>query len=158
MCSRNRLPNARYAHPRRRLIGRHQSRQASSHQNRKLETLSDKIYNQFPPNPEQDAQHREKEMTMADDSEQFISSHEKANNGYGQNGDPSPSSVLPGKKAPKISGNVAPPDASADPGDWQTRKLSPDNVPDHPAMKSRTVSDGSPGGILGSNPARPVKR
>jgi hypothetical protein len=48
--------------------------------------------------------------------EAFISSREPAKNGYGQNGDATPSSILPG--------NIAPPDASADPGSWQTRPVS----------------------------------
>jgi hypothetical protein len=74
---------------------------------------------------------------MTDDSEQFIGSREPARNNYGQNGDPSPSSVLPGKKAPPISGDVAPPDASAAPGDWQTRKVSAEPIKPAHGMRSR---------------------
>jgi hypothetical protein len=93
------------------------------------------------------------------DSEQFIGSREPAKNNYGQNGDPNASSVLPGKKAPPISGNVAPPDVSANAGDWQTRDLNvksaakENQVPTHSAMALRGT--GSPSGPV---PASTIRR
>jgi hypothetical protein len=102
-------------------------------------------------------------IDTSSDSETFIGSREKSNAGYGRNGDPSASSLLPGQKAPPISGNVAPSDATV-PGlagadTLAARLKGGSNSPDHPRMKARTViSDGSPGSLLGSTPARPVKR
>ncbi|MCU1340541.1 MAG: hypothetical protein JWO19_6122 [Bryobacterales bacterium] len=85
---------------------------------------------------------------MADDSEQYISSREKSRAGYGTNGDPNPSSVPLGKNPKLVEPKVAPPDASANPGDWQTRQLkggnqAPDNVPVHDGFRSRNHEGGT---------------
>jgi len=92
---------------------------------------------------------------------EFVGSHLKSQRSRGTAQDQTGSSTH--EKSLPIIPDVAPPNASADAGRWQTHQLkggnvSPDNVPTHPAMKARTVSDGSPGAILGSTPARPVKR
>lgn len=50
------------------------------------------------------------------------------NRSPGQNGFEGPSSLTPGQTAPRAAGNVAPPAASADAGDWQTRNTSTDQV------------------------------
>jgi hypothetical protein len=98
-------------------------------------------------------------------NEVFVGSHEKSftggsKTGRGQNGDASPSSVY---KAPAPIGKVSPPAVTVPSGDWQTRQLkggnqNPDNVPTHPSMVLRGISDGSPGSAIGSSPARPVKK
>lgn len=75
-------------------------------------------------------------------NEVFVGSHEKTfpgkGKGYGQNGDPTASSVLPGKDQPIIP-NVAPPNASADAGDWQTRKVSVEPIKTHDGMRNRST-------------------
>lgn len=75
-------------------------------------------------------------MAITPESEQFIGSHEKANNGYGQNGYQGPSSDLPGQSTRANRKFGLPADPSAEPGDWQTRKV--DATPYAPAhgMKS----------------------
>ena len=68
---------------------------------------------------------------MADD-EQFLGSHEKALNGYGQNGYQGPSSDLPGQKT--TSGFL--PQSEVPTENWQTRKVSAEPIPTHPGMKA----------------------
>jgi hypothetical protein len=81
---------------------------------------------------------------MSDDSEQYISSREKSRAGYGTNGDPNPSSVLPTGKQPKlVEPKVAPPDASANPGDWQTRDVGTSVIKAHDSMRSRNHEGGT---------------
>jgi hypothetical protein len=99
--------------------------------------------------------------------EVFVGSHEKTfpgkGKGYGQNGDPSASSLMPGKTKPNIAG-VSPPTVAVPSGDWQTRDLNvkaaakEHRVPTHTSMALRGVSDGSPGSGIGSSPARPAKK
>lgn len=62
---------------------------------------------------------------MADAGTEFVGSHEKADNGRGQNGDPNPSSVTDLKNIPAMDrdfGLASDPSVSA--GDWQTRNVS----------------------------------
>jgi hypothetical protein len=80
-----------------------------------------------------------------------IASHFKAKNGYGQNGYQGASSDTPGEHT--TSGFLPQTDqaiVAARQGDHQDkigfRKGSAE--PAHAGMKSRTVSDGSPGGII----------
>lgn len=73
---------------------------------------------------------------MADDTsgdtEEFIGSHMKADNGYGQNGYQGASSDLPGEHTTSgfLPQSVVPKD------DWQTRKVSAEPIKTHPGMKS----------------------
>jgi hypothetical protein len=91
---------------------------------------------------------------------EFVGSRLKSQRSRGTAQDQTGSSTS--DKSLPIIPDVAPPNARADAGGWQTRQLkgdsvSPHNVRTHPAMKARTASDGSPGDVLGSSPARPVK-
>jgi hypothetical protein len=65
--------------------------------------------------------------------EEFIGSHEKANNNYGQNGYQGPSSDLPGQHTTSgfLPQSVVPKD------DWQTRKVSAEQYPAAHGMKPR---------------------
>jgi hypothetical protein len=94
-------------------------------------------------------------------TEEIVGSHFKSQRGRGQNQDLTGSSTRE-KSLPPIPA-VGVQNASAAPWAGQTRQLAggnvnPSNVSNHPGMKARDVSDGSPGGVLGSTPARPVKR
>jgi hypothetical protein len=74
---------------------------------------------------------------MADEeSEIFVGSHEKAKNGYGQNGYQGASSDLPGQstRMDRDYGLAADPSAGA--GDWQTRKVSGEQYPTTFGMKT----------------------
>ncbi|WMT75071.1 hypothetical protein [Bradyrhizobium sp. Ash2021] len=82
-------------------------------------------------------------------ADEFVGSHEKSRAGYGTNGDPTPSSVPLGKQPKLVEPKVAPPAASADPGEWQTRNVSAKpiatahgmrNPNDHPAQIARAIS------------------
>ncbi len=72
-----------------------------------------------------------------------IASKLKANNGRGQNGDASASSTTK-KVLPPIP-HVSTPNASADAGDWQTRKISAAPITPRCGMESNGVG-GSPSG------------
>jgi hypothetical protein len=77
----------------------------------------------------------------------FVGSHEKTfpgkgKTGYGQNGDPSASSLMPGKTKPNIP-SVSPPTVKADTGDWQTRDAGKSNVKAHDGMRSRNGEGGA---------------
>jgi hypothetical protein len=68
---------------------------------------------------------------------EFVGSHEKAKNGYGQNGYQGASSQLPGDAPVRMDrdfGLAA--DPSAAPGDWQTRKVDATPYSTHPGMRS----------------------
>jgi hypothetical protein len=55
------------------------------------------------------------------------------------------------EKSLPIIPNVAPPNASADAGDWQTRKIDASPITAHDSMRHRGVDDtGSPSGKIGS--------
>jgi hypothetical protein len=59
----------------------------------------------------------------------------KSDDGYGQNGDASASSNLPGQKT-HASPKVSPPQATVPNDDWQTRPVSSAQaVPTHPGVK-----------------------
>ena len=69
-------------------------------------------------------------------NQDILGSNLPANNGRGQNGDASASSTYAKTLAPIA--DVAPPNASADVGDWQTRPVSSAQaVATHPASRSR---------------------
>lgn len=65
---------------------------------------------------------------MADGTE-FVGSHEKALNGYGQNGYQGPSSDLPGQSTRMDRDYGLPADPTAKSGDWQTRTVSKEAYP-----------------------------
>jgi hypothetical protein len=67
------------------------------------------------------------------DSEEFIGSHEKAQNGYGQNGYQGPSSDLPGQHT--TSDFL--PQAEVPTDNWQTRNVSKEAYPTTFGMKER---------------------
>jgi hypothetical protein len=79
----------------------------------------------------------------------FVGSHEKALNGYGQPGYQGPASVPTGKQPKLGEPKVAPPAISASAGDWQTRDLnaktakSERQVPVHDSMRSRNHEGGT---------------
>jgi hypothetical protein len=96
------------------------------------------------------------------DSE-FIGSHEKAENDYGQNGSPQSSSLTPGQTKPPIK-NVAPPNATV-PGlagadTLAARLKGGSNSPDHPGMSHPSIQGATPAKLPGSPSAvrPPVKR
>jgi hypothetical protein len=95
-------------------------------------------------------------------ADEIVGSHLKSQRGRGQNQDLTGSWT--DKKTQPIIPNVAPPNASADAGDWQTGQLkggnqNPTNVPNHSAMAHpRTTSDGSPGGKIPSKTNHTAKR
>lgn len=68
--------------------------------------------------------------------EVFVASKQKAKNGYGQNGFQGASSDLPGQHTVMDRDFGLDADPSADPGDWQTRKVSAEPYPTHPGMKA----------------------
>ena len=72
---------------------------------------------------------------MADGTE-FVGSHEKANNGYGQNGYSGPSSDLPGQATRMDRDFGLPADPSADAGNWQTRNVSKEGYAPAHGMKA----------------------
>ena len=73
---------------------------------------------------------------MADGTE-FVGSHEKANNGYGQNGDPNPSSATDLKNLPAMNRDFGlSADPSADAGNWQTRNVSKEGYAPANGMKA----------------------
>lgn len=61
-----------------------------------------------------------------------VGSKMKSENGYGQNGYQGPSSDTPGQHT--TSGFL--PKCEVVTGDWQTRKVSAEQYPTHPGMKS----------------------
>lgn len=65
------------------------------------------------------------------ESEVFIGSKEKAENGYGQNGYQGPSSDLPGERT--TSGFL--PQSSVPASGWQTRSVSAEQLPAAHGMK-----------------------
>ena len=84
---------------------------------------------------------------MAEDSTEFVGSHLKSKNGYGQNGFQGASSDTPGEHT--TSGFLS--QSSVPVSDWQTRPVSPEQkVPTAHAMRSRVgnASSGSPGGPI----------
>jgi hypothetical protein len=86
--------------------------------------------------------------------EEIVGSHLKSQRGRGQNQDQTGSSTH--EKSLPIIPNVAPPNASAAPGDWQTRPVSSAQaVPTHDGMGGHM-----PAKLPGSqSPVRPpVKR
>lgn len=66
------------------------------------------------------------------DSTEFVGSHEKAENGYGQNGYQGPSSDLPGQHT--SSGFL--PQTTVPKSDWQTRDVSKEQYPAAHGMKA----------------------
>lgn len=72
---------------------------------------------------------------MADGTE-FVGSHEKARNGYGQNGYQGPSSDLPGQATRMDRDFGLSADPSHDPGNWQTRNVSKDGYKPAHGMKA----------------------
>src|ERR1035437_3236522 len=91
--------------------------------------------------------------TNTNDSE-IKASRLKARAGFGTNGDPTPSSVPAGTKTKLIEPSVAPPDAGAAAGDWQTRPVSSKQaVPTHDGFAS-APSHSIP---QSSSAAKPVK-
>jgi len=76
----------------------------------------------------------------------FVGSKEKARDGYGQNGDPNASSVLPGKPIPHMGGITNPVEAAviargvaAD--DYQTRAFTAEQVvPTAYGMRNRNLN------------------
>ena len=72
---------------------------------------------------------------MADGTE-FVGSHEKADNGYGQNGYQGASSDLPGQKTRMNRDYGLPADPSPDAGNWQTRPVSKEGYPPAFGMKA----------------------
>ncbi len=74
-------------------------------------------------------------------SEDILGSNLPADNARGQNGDTSPSSTY--AKTLQPIADVAPPNASANAGDWQTRPVSSAQaVPTHPGAKGRAPKSG----------------
>lgn len=80
---------------------------------------------------------------MADQSTEFVGSHEKAQNGYGQNGYQGASSDLPGKHTymNRDYGVKSDPDVSVtgkpgETGNWQTRNVSKEPYAPTFGMKS----------------------
>lgn len=67
---------------------------------------------------------------------EFVGSHEKANNNYGQNGYQGASSDLPGQNTRMNRDFGLDADPSAAPGDWQTRKVSKEAYPTTFGMKA----------------------
>src|SRR5258708_40193683 len=86
--------------------------------------------------------------TLLQDGDQFIESQlpatpdGKAKAGRGQNGDSSASSTS--AKSLPIIPNVAPPNASADPGQWQTRNVNAAPIAAHAGMAPRTSAETIP--------------
>jgi hypothetical protein len=89
----------------------------------------------------------------------FVGSHEKpftggSTKGYGQNGDASASSLLPGQAKPAIGADVAPKQTSVpglDPQDTLEHRVKMDgdkaaSLPTHSSMTNRTP--GSPSGVM----------
>lgn len=70
---------------------------------------------------------------MTDSTEVFVASHQKARNGYGQNGFQGASSDLPGQNT--TSGFL--PKVTVEIGDWQTRKVDAKPITPHAGMKPR---------------------
>lgn len=87
----------------------------------------------------------------ANDSTEFVGSHEKALNGYGQNGYPGPSSDLPGQATRMDRDYGLSADPSAKPGDWQTRTVAKDGYAPAFGMKSPP----QPAKVPDSNVRRP---
>ena len=94
---------------------------------------------------------------MSDDP-MIKASREPAKNSYGQNGSPQPSSLLPGQTKPPIA-DVAPPQHGVEALRVEDTlahrvKMGADGkaaqYTAHDSMRPRTVSDGSPGGVIGS--------
>jgi hypothetical protein len=99
---------------------------------------------------------------MADDQE-FIGSHEKAKNAYGQNGYQGASSLTPGQTKPPIA-DVSPKQASVPSlatADTLAVRVKMDGdgkaaaITSHSGMPARGVSSGSPGGQV---PASNLRR
>jgi hypothetical protein len=67
---------------------------------------------------------------------EFVGSHEKAKNGYGQNGYQGPASDLPGQSTRMDRDFGLDADPSVAPGDWQTRNVSKDAYPTTFGMKA----------------------
>jgi hypothetical protein len=94
---------------------------------------------------------------------EIVGSHLKANNSYGQNGSPLPSSLNPGKSKPNIA-DVSPPTANVpglDAADQlgarvhMTADGKPMGYPTSDGLSARTVDSGSPGGSI---PAATIRR
>lgn len=96
---------------------------------------------------------------------EFVGSHEKpftggSKNGFGQNGDSTPSSLLPGQPKPAIGADVAPKQVSPpglDTQDTLARRVRMDGdkaaaLPVHSSMANKTPNSGSPPGVM--DPAR----
>jgi hypothetical protein len=77
-------------------------------------------------------------MTDAGD-EEFVGSHEKADNGYGQNGFQGPASDLPGQHTTSdfLPQCTIPARTSDGTPDWQTRQVKADQYPVAHGMKAR---------------------
>jgi hypothetical protein len=73
---------------------------------------------------------------MADGGTEFVGSHEKARNGYGQNGYQGPASDLPGQSTRMDRDYGLAADPSADAGNWQTRVVPKYDCPPAFGMKS----------------------
>jgi hypothetical protein len=88
----------------------------------------------------------EKENIIMGDTD-FVGSHEKADNGFGQNGFQGPSSSVNGKQPALGNPKVSPPSVIAATGDWQTRQLeggnvNPTNVPTAFGQRNRNDNAG----------------
>ena len=79
----------------------------------------------------------------------IVGSKIPAKNAFGQNGDDSASSLMPGQSKPNIP-KVSPPSASADAGDWQTREVSAEPIKTHPGALLR----GTGGDLSGTVPPK----
>jgi hypothetical protein len=67
----------------------------------------------------------------------IVGSHLKSQTGRGQNNDQTGSFTR--EKSLPIIPNVAPPNAIADAGDWQTRKIDASPIKAHGGMKNRST-------------------
>lgn len=96
-------------------------------------------------------------MAADETSTTFVGSHEKGRAGYGTNGDPNASSVLPGKAQPKlVEPKVAPPaahtaNANAKDDDARLAAIMGHPIKHHDSMRHRGLDDiGSPTGKVPS--------
>ena len=77
----------------------------------------------------------------------FVGSKEKSQTGRGQNNDATP--VTTRDKLAPIP-KVSPPNADADPGNWQTREVSTEAIKTHPGALPR----GTGGELSGTVPSK----